>query len=66
MATTRHGLLLEGKIEVMKVVGPICRIANDGRILVQPLLKEIMVRVFDMCSGVAEVFVHGATVQHCV
>ena len=69
MASARHRLLIERKIEVMKVVGSICCLANSGRVFVQPLLKEVSARVLGLRSNVAEVFVHSAIVaqvQHCV
>lgn len=69
MTSTRHRLLIKRKIEIMKVVGYICRITDSGQILVKPLIKEVIARVFDLRGVVAEVFVHRAIVaelQHYV
>lgn len=69
MASTRNRFLLKRKIEIIEVLGSICDIAGSVRILVQPLIKEVFARVFELCGGVTEVFVHraiAAEVQHCL
>ena len=53
----------------MKVIGPLYRVVDSDRIVVQPLFKEVIAMVFDLCCGSAKVFVHRAIVahvQHCV